>query len=137
MNSSVSSSASALLTRDAVAGRLRRRYRTERRFKLACASALIVGGIFLAVLFTSIISKGYSAFTQHFVGLEVFFDPEVIDPMGTRDPEVLAQANYNTLIRDTLSREFPEITGRSETRKLSGIVSNAAPYELQKRVEIN
>ncbi len=137
MNSSVSSSASALLTRDAVAGRLRRRYRTERRFKLACASALIVGGIFLAVLFTSIISKGYSAFTQHFVGLEVYFDPEVIDPSGSRDPEDLAAANYNAVVRDSLTRQFPDVTGRTETRKLAGLVSNSTPYELQKRVEAN
>jgi phosphate transport system permease protein len=137
MNSSISSSASALLTRDAVAGRLTRRYRAERLFRLACAAALVIGGLFLAVLFYSIISKGYSAFTQHFVGLEVYFDPEVIDPEGTREPDALAGANYNALVRTSLAQQFPEVTGRSEVRALTGLVSNSAPFEMQQRVEAN
>jgi phosphate transport system permease protein len=137
MSSSVSSSASALLTRDAVASRLKSRYRAENRFRFACASALVVGGLFLAVLFTSIISQGYTAFTQHFVGLEVYFDPDVIDPAGNRDRQVLASANYNAIVRDSMKRQFPDVTGRTETRKLTGLVSNSAPYELQSLVETN
>ncbi len=135
MSNGVLSSASSLLTREAVAGRLRSRYRSEKLFRLACASALLIGGVFLLVLFYSIVSKGYTAFTQHYIGLEVVLDGEVIDPEGTRDPEVLASANYNLLIRDSLKELFPEVNGRSATRKLTGLVTNAAPYELQKRVE--
>ncbi len=115
MNSSVASSASALLTRDAVASRLRSRYRAEHRFKFACASALVVGGVFLAVLFAS------SRVRLDIVALAV----------------VMAMMHYNAVVRDSFTRKFPDVTGRSEIRKLTGLVSNATPYELQKRVESN
>jgi phosphate transport system permease protein len=91
----------------------------------------------LAVLFASIISQGYTAFSQHFIGIEVFFDAEVIDPAGNRNPDDLASANYNAIVRDSMQRQFPDVTGRTETRRLTGIVSNAAPYELQRMVETN
>lgn len=135
MSRSVQSRASALLTREAVAGRLKRRYRSENRFRIACASALVVGGIFLGVLFYSIGSKAYSAFTQHFIGINVYFDGEVIDPAGTRAPEALASANYNALIRDSFAMDFPEVTGRADKRQLTGLVTSAAPFELQRLVE--
>lgn len=135
MSNGVSSSASALLTRDAVADRLRSRYRAESLFRVACAFALVVGALFLTILFYSIVSQGYSAFSQHFIAIEVHFDGAIIDPAGTRDPEALASANYNALVRDSLSAEFSEVSSRSDKRQLSGLVTIAAPFELQKLVE--
>jgi phosphate transport system permease protein len=96
---------------------------------------LVVGGVFLGILFFTIISQGYTAFWQHYVGVEVYFDEQTIDPDGTRDAEALASANYNALVRDSLIAVFPDVTTRGDKRALTGLVTNATPYELQRRVE--
>ncbi len=119
---------------EAVAARLRGRYRAERRFRVACLTAVVVAVGFLAVLFASIVAKGHSAFRQTHLGLEIHFDPEVLDPAGTHDPEALAQANYNSLVRGALAQLFPEVTGRSELRELYDLVSNSAAFDLQNLV---
>src|SRR5690606_32793818 len=78
--------------------RLRRRYAAERRFRLygVLAIALAIG--VLGILLVSIVSKGNTAFVQAEIGLDLTFDPEVIDPEGMRDPKALADANYNRLV---------------------------------------
>ena len=119
------------LTTEAVERRLAKRYASERRFQAACVASLAIAVIFLATLFGSILVKGYSAFTQTYLRLPIHFDPEVLDPQGTGDPEVLARANYTTLVRDALSELFPEVSGRSDRRKLGGLVSLGASFELQ------
>jgi len=93
--------------------------------------------LFLGMLFFTIIGKGYSAFRQSYIALDVFFDPEVLDPTGSGDPAVLAEANYNTLVRNSLREQFPEVTSRSERKKLSGLVSTIASFELQERLAAN
>lgn len=126
--------ASALLSTEVVTKRLKKRYAAERRFRVACVGALTVAIAFLAILFFSIVANGYTAFTQTYVGLDITFDPEIIDPEGTREPQTLAEANYNLLVRESLARRFPEVTGRSERRELAGLISSGAPFELQEMV---
>ena len=41
--------------------------------------------------------------------------------------EVLRQANYNTVIRESLLYMFPDASGRSGRRALGALVSNSAP----------
>ncbi len=120
-----------LLSTELVARRLRKRYAAERRFRLACAAALALAILFLVVLFANILGNGYSAFRQTFIGLEIEFDPGVLDPDGTGDPETLARANYNTLVRDALVARFPDAAGRSERRELAALVSSGAAFDLQ------
>ena len=52
-----------------------RRYAAERRFRLYGIAAILFGLAFLAILFTSIISKGYTAFLQSSFKLNVALDP--------------------------------------------------------------
>jgi phosphate transport system permease protein len=114
--------------------RLRRRYAAERRFRLygVLAIALAIG--VLGILLVSIVSKGYTAFVQTEIGLDLTFDPEVIDPEGTRNPKTLAGANYNRIILAALQEAFPEVTGRRERRALLGLVSDGAWLVLRNRV---
>lgn len=123
------------LTTEAVSKRLERRYAAERRFRFLCVGALAVAVLFLAVLFTSIVSRGYTAFEQTFIAIDVDFEETVLDPSGQRRPEDLAQANYGALVRNALVERFPEVTNRRERRALSGLVSNGAVFQLQKEVE--
>ena len=122
------------LRTEVVARGLKSRYATERRFRFACGSAIVVAVLFLAALFFSILANGYTAFAQHEVALEIHFDPEILDPGGSRDPKVLAKANYSSLVRAALAEQFPDVTGRTDRRQLNALVSNGAAFELQDMV---
>jgi phosphate transport system permease protein len=124
-------------TRAQVEKTLRRRYRAERRFRLYGLTAVLLGVIFVVFLFGSIFGQGVSAFRQAELTLDIHYDEAEIDPAGTRDPEVLATANYNALIRAALNESFPGVEGRERTRALYELVSSAAPFKLQRRIEAN
>ena len=113
---------------------LKRRYAKERRFKLMGLSAVVLGLFFVSVLFVDIFSKGYTAFVQTHIELEVFFDPAVIDPEGTGDPDVIARADFRKIAREPLRELFPEVTGRRDKRALNSILSSGAPYQLLEMV---
>jgi len=119
---------------DVVNAGLSKRYRAERRFRAYGMVSVFLGMLFLAVLLVDIVGKGHTAFLQTQMTLEIYFDPTVIDPQGTADPEVLRGANYATLIRTSLRGEFPEVSGRRDRRALNQLVSNAAPFKLQNMV---
>ena len=104
---------------------LARRYRAERRFKMLGVAAISASLLFLAILFINIIGNGYTAFQQTFVELEVLFDPELFQN------ESLSSANYPGLVKQALRRMFPDASGRSEKRKLYGLVSSGAGFQLR------
>lgn len=121
-------------TRARVDRSLRRRHWAERRFRAYGLLAVLVGIVFVIVLFTTIISKGYTSFQQAKLTLEVFYDPQVIDPEGRRDPATLAGANYATLVRNSLRELLPAVQDRKDVRALYVLVSGSAANELQNRV---
>ena len=122
---------------DDFAARLRKRYAAERRFKLYGVAAIGIALGMLAVLLASIVSQGYTAFAQHDLALEIYFDPAEIDPQGTRDEAVISGANYAALARQSLQAVFPEVESRTERRRLNSIVSNGAGFELRQMVMDN
>lgn len=121
-------------TTERVNASLARRYRAERRFRLYGIFSVAVGIFFLAFLLADIVGRGYTAFFQTYIELDVYFDPKVITPDGALDEETLRRANYNTLIKEALQFLFPGATGRSDRRALGALVSDSAPFELQKMV---
>ncbi len=114
--------------------RLRRRHRAERRFRLYGVAAVSVALAFLIGLFAAIVSKAYTALGQTEIGLEIYFDEASIDPKGTRDPKVLAHADYGALVKGSLGKLFPEVTGRRDRRALRKVMSQGAAFELRKMV---
>jgi len=72
---------------------LRKRYRAELRFKSYGIAAIAAALAMLAILLSSIVSTGLSAFFQTEIALDVQLDRSVLDPSGTADPEFLAKAN--------------------------------------------
>ena len=109
--------------------RLKRRRAAELRFKFYGIGALMLGVFFVVVLFISITINGVGAFWQTQVQLEIHFDPDFLDP------ENLAKANYGKLSKQSLYRQFPEVTKRNEKRQLGRIVSVGADVVLQKMVQ--
>ncbi len=113
---------------------LKRRYRAEMRFRGYGLTAVGLGILFVVFLFTTIGMQGASVFRQTYVQLPVYFDPEIIDPAGTRAPNDLIVADYQALIRDSLRERFPAVEGRSNLRELYRIVSSAATINLRSAV---
>ncbi len=107
---------------------LAKRYAREKRFKMLGIAAIAGSLTFLLILFSSIVGNGYTAFRQSVILLDIHFDEQVLDVGNLRD------ANYLKLVRDSMSGLFPEVTGRSDKRMLSRLVSSGAPFQLQNMV---
>ncbi|MBT8423302.1 MAG: phosphate ABC transporter permease PstA [Gammaproteobacteria bacterium] len=121
-------------TRSRVEASLKRRYRREQRFKIYGVLAVLASVSFVAFFFISIVSQGYTAFTQTYMQLDVELDPDVIDPDGGRAVEQLSRANYGKLTRAALAELFPGVSGRKGKRELKRLISTGAPYDLRDRV---
>jgi phosphate transport system permease protein len=113
---------------------LRRRYWAERRFRAYGFAAVTAGMAFLVYLFFVIFSNGLGAFQQTQLRIPIYFDPQIIDPAGNRNPDDLQAADYQAVIRESLKAKFPEVEGRTATRELTRLVSGGASFDLQKRV---
>ena len=124
-------------TAERVDASLKRRYAAEKRFRLYGLISILLAVSFLALLLVSIVSKGYTAFQQTFVQLEIDFAKEDIDPQGTADPKVLASADYGGLVKKTLRGMFPDVKSRRDKRKIYKLVSGHAAYDLQDLVVAN
>jgi len=104
---------------------LKRRYRAERRFRFYGLSAIVISLVFLALLFVSIVAKGYTAFWQTSMRLPIHFDTQVLQ----RD--TLVNADYAALVRAALFQKFPQVEGRQERRLLTSLVSSGSVYQLR------
>lgn len=120
-----------------IRARLAVRYRKERNFRRLGLVAVLVGMLALSLLFYSIFSKGYSAFVQTEVLLQVVVDKQAVDPDGTRDPATIARADFSGLIKSALREDFPDARGRKERRQLYRMVSSGAGFQLQDLVRAN
>lgn len=114
--------------------RVKRRYRSETRFKSLGAAALLLTAIFVVAVLLDIVFKGLPAFTQHSLVLDVPVRADVIDPKGTRNPEDLKSADYFSVMRDALAVAVPGVEGRAEKKRLNGLLSSGAGNELRDRV---
>ena len=110
---------------------LKRRYRAEKRFQVYGIVAISIALLFLVVLFTSIISKGYTAFEQTYIKLDVHLERS--DFKGQN----ISRVNYPGLIKKTIYKMFPEVKGRRNKKALKALVSTGAAFQLRKEVMEN
>ena len=126
--------AHAIPARGSSPQRLRRRHRAERRFRAYGIAALIIAAVILAAMLGTIANRGASAFFQTQIALDITFDPAIIDPEGTRDPDALRAANYQALAKRALAARFPDVSGRRAKRALARLVSSGVGFALRERV---
>lgn len=119
---------------DKVQASLKKRYARERRFKALGLGAILLGLAFVAVLFINIVSNGYSAFTQTYIKLDVYFDPAVLAPTGDTSEEALARADYRQLVRKPLRAMFPGVKSRRDKKALYRLMSTGAQFALAEQV---
>jgi phosphate transport system permease protein len=125
------------VTLERVRAGIDKRYRAERRFRLMGLMAVLVGLVFLLFFFSSIVSRGYTAFAQTQLQLDVTLDEKTLDPSGARDAEKLARANYRTVVRNALMAELGEVKGRKARKAILGLASNSAAFDLRDLVVAN
>ncbi len=125
------------VTSDAAVGRVRRRYRSEARFRWYGIAALTLTSVFLVVLIADIVMKGLPAFWQYDLVLDVPLSAEKIDPEGKRDPATLRAADYNGMARDALAAAIPGIEGRTAKKQLNELLSSGAGDRLREEVVAN
>ncbi len=113
---------------------LPKRYAREKRFQWYGRVAIGMALLFLSLLFISIVGNGYTAFQQTYVKLDVYFDPDRIDPSGDRAPDALSAGDYGGVVKQTLRNMFPEVRGRRDKRTLYGLVSTGADFKLREMV---
>ena len=119
---------------------LKRRYAAERRFRIYGMLAISIGLVFLAVMLTSVVSKGYTAFWQTTVTLPITFNEKVIDPEGKRatDSNVLITANYPKLAESALVAKLGiDPHDKAAIRKLKGFLSDGVRAQLRSVVMDN
>ncbi len=110
---------------------LTRRYRRERSFRLLGLWAFIMTVVFVLFLFTSIFSKGYTAFKQTRIAIDVHFDHSFFKN------ENLAKADYPGVIKYSLRKMFPQVKTRRDRRALYHLVSPAASFRLRQIIHDN
>ena len=113
---------------------LAKRYAAERRFRAFGIAAIAIAVAFVALLFSSIIGNGYTAFVQTHMRLDVELSADAIDPKGTRDATVLARGDYAGLVKGALRERFADVKKRRDKRKLHGLASQGASYDLRNMV---
>jgi len=116
---------------------LKRRSRSEARFRWYGRIAIILGLAAVFTLFVDIIGKGHGAFKATYIQLEVHYDPDVIGINSLTDKSLLMQANWDALPKKALRNRFSDVSGRSDKRKLYKLVSNGAGFDLKDRLLAN
>ena len=104
------------LSLEAAGPLMRRRQRDERIFRWLGFGAIVLSFCFLAILMYSIISKGYSAFTETTITLTV---------------PISADGDYEQSLKNALLAKFPAVTERRDKLRLYGLFSNNAPQVLE------
>ena len=122
---------------DKIKQSLSRRNRAEKRFRWYGRLAIFIGLAAVMVLFTDIISKGHGAFRITYIELEVTYDQDRIGVENLTDPEQLANGNWEALSKAALRNEFNDVSGRRDKRKLYGLISSGAGFDLKDRLLAN
>ena len=121
-------------TSDFARARVRKRYRAETRFKAYGLIAIGLTALFLFIVLADILVKGYPAFTQHRLMMEVKVEKSHVDPQGSNDPAVIRAGDFAAVIRDAVRGVFPEVKDRAGRRRLDTLISTGAPDDLRERV---
>jgi phosphate transport system permease protein len=121
-------------TVERVRSRLKKRHQAERRFRLYGRLAISLGLVFLGLLFFTIVAKGYTAFEQSYILLEIDFSADQLGLQHESDRSAFGRADYGRLVKASLRAMFPEVKSRREKRALYALVSPGADFILRKRL---
>ena len=110
---------------------LRRRKRAETRFQWAGRGAILISLAFLVIMFVSIIRDGSGVIWQSQVAITVDLGPEDIDP------DDIGDASFGSIVKKGLRDMFPEVESRKDKKRLYGLVSSEASFQIERQVRAN
>lgn len=114
---------------------LKKRYAKEKRFRRYGFISIAISFLFLLTLLTDIVSKGYPAFQQSYVKLDVTIDSKMLGGITAASSEDdLFSARYSKVIKSALKEKFPGVKDRKQRRALNSLVSKSAAYDLRDMV---
>ena len=114
--------------------RIRRRYRSEARFKAYGLLALVVAAVFLVALISNVVMKGLPAFTQYSLLLDVTIPADLVEPEKQKDPVAMRNADYFPVTRDALMAAIPGIESRAGEKALTRVLSSGAGDHLSNKL---
>jgi phosphate transport system permease protein len=116
----------------------KKRYASEKRFKVYCVTALVLAMAILFTLLSSITVSSIPAFTQTHIEIDVYLDKEILDPNDTNDLQtILNEGPWRSLAKSSLREMIPGVTARKEKRELYGLVSIIAGDSIKSYVKEN
>lgn len=116
---------------------LKKRYAREKRFRFYGIASLAISFTVLLVLLFTIVSKGWPAFQQTYVKIDIELDETVLKVTKDSDEDALFSANYQKVVKNGLNEMFPGVKGRKQKRALKNIISNSAAYTIRDKVMAN
>jgi phosphate transport system permease protein len=117
---------------NAKSAHLKKRHRAEWLFRAYGMAAIAFCFLAVAVLFGSIISKGYTAFKQTHILVPVNFDASLIDPTGTKDKETLRSFDYQALLKKSITEKLQIAkTDKPARKRAMDLLSHSADIEIR------
>ncbi|MDF3414643.1 phosphate ABC transporter permease PstA [Sulfitobacter sp. M57] len=122
--------------------RIRKRNAAETRFKAYGITAIVIAVLALAVLLTSVLGSGLSAFRQTYLTVNVQLPEAKLDKSGVRDPAVMRKVTtigYASLLRDGLLDTMQDagITTQMSKKDVAKLISKEAPATVRNHVLAN
>ncbi len=115
-------------TSEAAKARLKKRYSSERRFKMTGLFAVLAAAGFLIMLVGTIARQALPIVNYHYAVIPVDLSSDNIDKANP------GAANFDVIIRDAIRGELPYVSGRSDKRELGRILSSGAGVVLRREV---
>jgi phosphate transport system permease protein len=112
---------------------LRKRNRSERRFRVMGGLAICFALLFLAVLLTSIITSALPAFRTTDILVDIHYDASVLGS----DVAAITPTQMEERLFDGLKKRFGDMPlgGRAGRKAIDDLISERAPYDLLKRIQ--
>jgi len=106
---------------------LRRRYLSEKLFKLVTVLTTLFGIALLILILGGLAYQSRNAFQQSYIQLDLEL------PSGN-DAQSSSSLYYQRAIKNALYQLFPEVQSRGDKRLLTKLISNGAQYEIAEQI---
>ncbi|WP_072390787.1 phosphate ABC transporter permease PstA [Hyphomicrobium sp. CS1BSMeth3] len=116
---------------------VRRRYRSEARFRTYGLLAILTAAVFLVVLLIDIGARALPAFTTTSLQLNVAVPSDLVPADQKNNPAAIRGADFLPVMREALKTAIPGVQGRGPERTLLRLLSPGAPDDLRERLAAN
>ena len=121
--------------REIVKSRLKKRYNSEKLFRLFGVSMAGLAMVAAATLLISIFSQAIPAFTESRLVINYPLEASKIDPTGSKDKDIIrSQGDFGGIIMEQLLKRFPNAEKDGGVDSLMTMVTSIATTPLAKQI---